>query len=273
MKTRIISGAVAIALLIAVLVINNYWSVTAIIFLSVLAALASYEMLFNTGAVKNKIAVFGAMIYSFAVQYSYAGILPIAPAIFSVLYILLIVCVSLKFHSSFKPDAITMSLSMPIIISYAFSTLASLLNNSGFGLLYLILLLNFSSIADCFAYFTGVAIGKHKLAPVISPKKTVEGVAGGMVGSILGTIVICLIFNNYIKDGSLNILLLCLITPVMVAVGIIGDLFTSAIKRNYGIKDYGNLMPGHGGVLDRFDSILLCAPMLSLLLSYVEVIS
>ena len=68
-------------------------------------------------------------------------------------------------------------------------------------------------------------------------------------------------------------LVLCLITPFMVAVGIMGDLFTSAIKRTYGVKDYGKLMPGHGGILDRFDSVLLCAPILALLLKYVEVFS
>lgn len=274
MLTRIISGAVAIVILILVLIANSYWAPTAVIFLAILAALAAYEMMNNTGAVKNRVAVFGAMIYSLLVQFSYAGILPVEASVLTVAYVLLIVAVSLKCHATFKPDAITMSLSMPILISYAFSTLAGLLGSKdGLGLFYLVLLLNFSSIADCCAYFTGVAIGKHKLAPVISPKKTIEGVIGGMVGSVIGTVVVCLIFNRLVVGGSFNILLLCLITPVMVAVGIMGDLFTSAIKRTYGIKDYGNLMPGHGGVLDRFDSILLCAPVLSLLLKYVEVIS
>ncbi len=274
MKTRIISGAVAVALLIAVLVVNTYWSVTAVIFIAVLAALAAYEMLYNTGCVKIKTAVFGAMIYSCVIQFSYAGLFFVPPTVLTILYVLFIVCVTLKCHTNFKPDAITMCLSMPVVISYAFSTLTALLNSAdGLGLFYLVLLLNFSSVADCFAYFTGVAIGRHKLAPVISPKKTIEGVVGGVIGSVIGTVIICLIFNRYIIGGSFNILLLCLITPFMVAVGIVGDLFTSAIKRSYGIKDYGNLMPGHGGVLDRFDSILLSAPVLSLLLNYVEVIS
>lgn len=272
MKTRIISGVVAVALLIAVLIINSYWSVTAVIFIALLAALAAYEMLYNTGYVKNMTAVIGAMVYSAAVQFSYAGILPVAPTVFAVVYVLLIVGVSLRCHGSFNPKAITMSLSMPILISYAFSTLTGLLNSAdGYGLFYLVLLLNFSSIADCFAYFTGVAIGKHKLAPVISPKKTIEGAVGGIIGSVIGTVVICLIFNS-IYDMTANMLVLCLVTPVMVTVGILGDLFTSAIKRSVGIKDYGNIMPGHGGVLDRFDSILLSAPVLSLLVSYVEVV-
>lgn len=273
MKIRIISGVVAVLLLIAVLAVNSVWSPTAVIFISVLAALAAYEMLYNTGCVKNKAVLIGAMLYSAAVQFSYAGILPLDTAVLSVAYVLLIVIVSLREHKTFTPDGITMSLSMPIVISYAFSCLAALLNRAdGFGLFYLIMLLNFSSIADCCAYFVGSAIGRHKLAPVISPKKTVEGSVGGVIGSVIGTVIICLIFN-FANEASANIAVLCLMTPVMAVIGMLGDLFTSAIKRSYGIKDYGNIMPGHGGVLDRFDSILLCAPVMLLFLNYVEVIA
>lgn len=272
MKTRIISGAVAIALLIALLVVNNFWSPISVIVISILSALASYEMLYNTGAVKNGLAILTAIVYSCAVQFSYSGILRLPSAVLTIVYVLLIAVLALKEHDSFKPDAITMCLSMPILISYAFSALESLLNDrSGFGLFYLIMLLNFSSIADCFAYFTGVAIGKHKLAPVISPKKTIEGAIGGVMGSVIGTLVICLIFN-VTTDANANTLGLCLITPMMAVIGILGDLFTSAIKRTYGIKDYGNLMPGHGGVLDRCDSILFCAPVFALIVKYAGVI-
>ena len=272
MKTRIISGVVAVVILIAALFLNNYWNPTATILLSIMAAIAAYEMLHNTGAVKNKTAVFSAAIYSFAVLYCYSGLLPISPAILTTAYVLVIIGIALAKHSEFGPDAITMSLAMPFLISYAFSSLEQLLNGGSYGIFYLVLLINFSSIADTFAYFTGMAFGKHKLAPVISPKKTIEGAVGGMVGSIIGTVVICLVFNA-VYDFKTNMLALCLITPFMVAVGIMGDLFTSAIKRTYGVKDYGKLMPGHGGILDRFDSVLLCAPVLALFLRYVEVFS
>ena len=273
MKTRIISGIVVVALLVLMLVANSFWSPIAVIFLSVLAALASYEMLHNTGAVKSKAVLTSAIAYSALVQYAYADILPVPPVILTAAYALVIALLALRYHSNFERETVFASLSMPILFSYSFSTIQTLLNGEGFGLVYIVLLLNFSSIADCFAYFTGVAFGKHKLAPVISPKKTIEGAVGGVIGSVIGTVVICLIFNNILTGAKPNMLLLCLITPLMVVVGIVGDLFTSQIKRSYGIKDYGKLIPGHGGVIDRMDSVLFCAPVLLLLVKYLEVIS
>ncbi len=271
MKTRIISGVVAAVLLVGLLVANHYWSPISAIALALLAATASYEMLSNTGAVKNGFAVSGAMAYSVVSVLTQLGLLKVPSVIVTVAYVLLIAALTLKFFGEFKMEQLGMSLSMPIMISYGFSCLGQLLNSPNIGVFLLILLLNFSSIADCGAYFTGVAIGKTKLAPVISPKKTVEGAVGGMVTSVIGTVIICLVFNA-VTDSTANMLGLCLITPAMVVVGILGDLFTSAVKRTYGIKDYGNLMPGHGGVLDRCDSILFCAPVLSLIVRYMGVI-
>ncbi len=272
MKTRIISGAVAIALLVGVLIANSFWSPTAVIFLALLSAVAAYEMLYKTGAVELTFTTLVAMVYSFLVQFAYSGILPVAPAWLTVCYVVFIVYLAINYHEKMKPEAIALSLSMPIIISFAFSSLATLLNTPTYGIFYLVLLLNFSSVADCFAYFTGVAIGKHKLAPVISPKKTVEGAIGGILGAVLGTVVICLIFGKVIENAEIKMLPLVIITPIMVIIGIMGDLFASAIKRHYGIKDYGNIMPGHGGVLDRFDSILILAPVLVYVLEILEVI-
>ncbi len=273
MKTRIVSGAVVIAVLVLLLVANNFWSPIAVIFLSVLAALAAYEMLHNTGAVKSKAVLTSAIVYSALVQYAYAGILPLPPVVLTAAYAIVIALLALRYHRSFERETVFISLSMPVLFSYSFSAIETLLNGEGFGLVYIILLLNFSSIADCFAYFTGIAFGKHKLAPVISPKKTIEGAIGGVIGSVIGTVVICLIFNNILSGEKPNTILLCIITPLMVAIGILGDLFTSQIKRSYGIKDYGRLIPGHGGVIDRMDSVLFCAPVLLLLVKYLEVIS
>jgi phosphatidate cytidylyltransferase len=107
---------------------------------------------------------------------------------------------------------------------------------------------------DTFAYFAGVALGKHKLCPDISPKKTVEGSVGG----ILGSTVLCWIFGMLFAKQWLSA---CIVIGLLGSVAAqAGDLTASAFKRNMGIKDFGNLIPGHGGVLDRFDSILFTAP-------------
>jgi phosphatidate cytidylyltransferase len=108
---------------------------------------------------------------------------------------------------------------------------------------------------DIMAYFTGYAIGKHKLCPKISPKKTIEGSIGGILGSVL----LCGLFGYFVIPG---LLLHCIIIGVLGGVvSQFGDLTASIFKRKMGIKDYGNLIPGHGGILDRFDSVLFTAPM------------
>ena len=108
---------------------------------------------------------------------------------------------------------------------------------------------------DICAYFAGVTMGKHKLCPVISPKKTWEGAIGG----ILGSMILCLIFALIFMKHAI---LLCLIVGFLGSIiSMFGDLTASIFKRKMGIKDYGNLIPGHGGILDRFDSILFTAPL------------
>ena len=114
-------------------------------------------------------------------------------------------------------------------------------------------------ITDIFAYITGKAIGKHKLAPVISPKKTVEGSIGG----ILGTVAVLLILGFALEQANVvqvNFIALTFYAVLSSIVGQFGDLSMSAVKRCHGVKDYGTLFPGHGGILDRFDSLLFIAP-------------
>ena len=105
------------------------------------------------------------------------------------------------------------------------------------------------------AYFTGLAMGKHKLCPHLSPKKSVEGAVGGVIGSV----ILCLLFGHFFVP---DFKALCLIIGFFGSVvSQLGDLSASAFKRQMGIKDYGNLIPGHGGILDRFDSVLFTAPV------------
>lgn len=131
--------------------------------------------------------------------------------------------------------------------------------------IYLVWLVFFASwISDTFAYFVGVLFGKHKLAPILSPKKSIEGSLGGvffaaLLGGVYGYFV-----KGYITAGFPVILTFVAVCAVGAIVSQIGDLAASAIKRNYEIKDYGKLIPGHGGVLDRFDSVIFAAPMVYL---------
>ena len=115
---------------------------------------------------------------------------------------------------------------------------------------------------DTGAYFTGVAIGKHKLIPTLSPKKTIEGAAGGVVTATLLALLYGWVIEKKIPLEQVNVFLLCGLTGVFGSIlSQIGDLAASAMKRYTNIKDFGKLIPGHGGILDRFDSVLLTAPV------------
>ncbi|MBE6039915.1 MAG: phosphatidate cytidylyltransferase [Clostridiales bacterium] len=109
--------------------------------------------------------------------------------------------------------------------------------------------------SDIFAYFTGYFLGKHKMAPNLSPKKTIEGAVGGLIGSSLFAWLFGFIF---MREMAAVCLVLGLVGG---AAGMAGDLTASAFKRKMGIKDYGNLIPGHGGIMDRFDSVIFVAPV------------
>ena len=135
-----------------------------------------------------------------------------------------------------------------VLLGLFFNLLINLYTENKWLILYLFLC---AAMTDTFAMLVGVLIGKHKLIPEVSPKKSVEG---SIAGSLVGT-AICSIFYYNVVTNNINIGLLILITLILTIMGQIGDLFFSKIKRENGIKDFSNLMPGHGGVLDRLDSL------------------
>lgn len=135
-----------------------------------------------------------------------------------------------------------------LLIGIFFNLLISFRFAEKWLLVYLLLI---STMTDTFAYFVGSLIGKHKIAPKVSPKKSLEGCIGG---SVVGTAIASIYYYNVISS-NINIALLILMTLFLSILGQLGDLFFSKIKRENGIKDFSNIMPGHGGILDRLDSI------------------
>ena len=281
MKTRIISGIVMGVIVAGVLALGFLWEPVVItVAISLLAAGAVYELLHNAAGIKNKLCWIGGCVFTFLfvvlcdkeiadklypiltrsaenivqasqnfyniISYTFIG--------FVLLYFLFAVFMILKNIKQFDLGKIVSLFALPLPYAYAFSCLGGVIKHTE-GIYYLLLLLNFSSVCDMGAYFVGVTCGKHKLCPNISPKKTVEGAIGGVVSSIVVTVILSLCFS---KSFVLPIVL----TIPFCILGMVGDLFASAIKRSVNLKDYGNLIPGHGGILDRVDSIIMISPFL-----------
>ncbi len=158
----------------------------------------------------------------------------------------------LKKHKELRYEQIFFALAVTVLVPQAMSTMVRI--DRRFGVFYLILGLCGAWIADTGAYFTGVAIGKHKLCPEISPKKTIEGFIGGIVTTGIVFTAAISIYDKVFAPGAFIIGAICAV------IGTVGDLSASMVKRQIGFKDYGKIMPGHGGLMDRFDSVLFVLP-------------
>ncbi len=145
----------------------------------------------------------------------------------------------------------------PVLLSFIYLT-----RNLRFGIYVVWLIFISSWICDTCAYLVGVLIGKHKMAPGLSPKKSIEGGIGGIVGASAVGALFGYYVQSYVLAGEQLVGIFAVIGALGAVISQIGDLAASAIKRNHDIKDYGNLIPGHGGVMDRFDSVIFSAPMI-----------
>ena len=148
-----------------------------------------------------------------------------------------------------------------IAIGYSFSSFLRIYA-SGISRAYLLLPFILSFACDTFAYFAGLTLGKHKLAPKVSPKKTVEGSIGGLLGNLACGLLFAFVMNSQF-NGGIGYGAMAVLALFCGAVAQIGDLSFSLIKREFGVKDYGKIFLAHGGVLDRFDSVLFVAPTLA----------
>ena len=155
-----------------------------------------------------------------------------------------------------------------IAIGYSFSAFLRM-EAAGIHRAYLLLPFILSFACDTFAYFAGMAFGKHKLAPKVSPKKTVEGSIGGMAGNVVCGLIFAFVMDRWF-GGSIGYGPMALLALLCGIVAQVGDLSFSLIKREFGIKDYGHLFLEHGGVLDRFDSVLFVTPVIEIILSLVK---
>ena len=156
-------------------------------------------------------------------------------------------------------NKVSVCLAAGVILPLLFGSIVRI-HTSYFGRYLVFVPFVLAFLSDTGAYFAGYFFGKHKLAPVISPKKTVEGMIGGVLGAMLGMVIYCLILQLAF-DFKCNYFYALIYGFVGSFAAVFGDLCFSVVKRQTGIKDYGNLIPGHGGILDRFDSMMVVGPL------------
>jgi len=269
MIIRIISGIAGLFALVPLLIIGGIWLQIAITAVVVLGMWEFYRAFGDIRAAHIAGLVL-AVLYMAFIQPGehFLGSLPfLFPAILLVVAYMSFVVMR---RESFKPSSIAITILGFFYIAASLSTVLLLREGQALGV-YLVWLVFISAWGcDTGAYFVGLTMGRHKLAPVLSPKKTWEGSIGGtVVATILAAAYGFILYNFSLLDFG-YILIFALTAFVCSIAGQIGDLAASSIKRGRGLKDYGNIMPGHGGALDRFDSIIFTAPLAFAILTFVE---
>ena len=275
MLTRIITGAVGIALFAVILLCAKIPFVVEAA-AALLAVFALWELFHAAGLHKDKPLCLMSIVFVAIVPF-----LGTNPLWMSALCFLYTVSLFLRLirHETLRGgiDAVGLPFLFSITVSFSFSSLVflrdSYLSDSGLtqddSVFFIVLAAAGAWLADAGAYFVGRFFGRHKLAPVISPNKTIEGFVGGIVVNIIGFWLAGWIYGMCFSV-SINYPLFIIMALISALLGTLGDLSASYIKRSCNIKDFGNIMPGHGGILDRFDSLLLVSPFLYIVIRLVH---
>ena len=263
MKKRIITGIVIAAVLLTVCRFSDT-PIFAALF-TFLSAIGVFEMLGCIGVRKEKEITVLSVLFSLLAT-SFAKIVTNESE-----YVSFLVS-GAKGRIPVNDVFATFATTFYIVLAF---TSIILLRSREFGEYLILIAIFMPLISDVFAYFCGVFFGKHKLIPEVSPKKTVEGSIGGMFFcglscSAFGAVTASLIGN---KVGIILVLRMFAVGIIVSVISQLGDLIASVIKRKYGIKDYGKIFPGHGGVLDRFDSVLATSPIILILTLFPEFVA
>lgn len=265
MRSRVLVSVIGVPIILVVILWAPVWVLA--VALALLSAIAAFELMRCVGVVKSagqscvlsNTAILGALFAVF-VQYQYDDLY----AALIVAYTLLIFAYAVYRAGEIKFQQIMAALFAMYALPYAFASFLRL-HEMGVHRAYLLLPLLFSFCSDTAAFFAGHAFGKHKLAPRVSPHKTVEGAVGGLLGDIVGGLVFAF-FVNAAFGERLDYLGIAVLGVGCSVIAQLGDLSFSLIKREFGVKDYGHIFLAHGGVLDRFDSVVFVAPVLAALL-------
>ena len=265
--------SVFILIIFGAIVASSFFNIVFELTIACLCAFCVFEAVNALGYAKFRFLALPT-IYAFVVPQSFyfAELCNKNPYYFilieTLIFILLFNVVSMKNFSDVKFSDATSIIFSSIVITVFLSNIISLRTVDDNGLFYMIItIVCFAWATDIFAYLVGVLFGKHRFSPNISPKKSIEGSIGGTLFCIAATVGAVYIYSS-IKQVEINLVLTVVYSFLCSLVGQIGDFSFSYIKRSHGIKDFGKILPGHGGVLDRLDSLIFISPFFYMLITF-----
>lgn len=262
LKPRLLTAFIGIPALILFLFVANLWNPIMGITVALATAFMVGEYLNANKLLKNYPVAFPCIAVSFLIP-----LLINTSAVYAIVFLFMVAVavVMMAKHENINFMQIAYAVTGTLLITFGMSAISKI--SIGTGLIfYFSTIFSLPWMADAGAFFVGATVGKHKLCHKISPKKTVEGAVGGVIFCLISAVLVGLIFQFIImKEFSFNFVALIILSIIVAPLSIVGDLTFSLIKRSLGIKDYGSIFPGHGGMLDRFDSIIFTAPVMVIL--------
>lgn len=255
-KTRLLSGILLVIIALVTIITGGDVLFGTILAISLIGMTEIYKIMEVNNKLLGGVSYIAAVVYFALIRFGMTEWI----TMFTIAFLIVLMAVYVFTYPKYRAEHIMLAFFglfyVAVMLSYVYQI--RMLEQGAF-LVWLVFLCSWG--CDTCAYCVGVTMGKHKMAPVLSPKKSVEGGIGGVLGAALLGAVYALAINKF-GGASADVLTYALICGVGGVISQVGDLAASAIKRNHDIKDYGKLIPGHGGILDRFDSVIITAPII-----------
>lgn len=256
-KTRLLSGILLVIIALATIISGGDVLFATLLMISFIGMTEIYKVLEISGKALGIAGYVAAVIYYFLIRFQRTDLL----IMFAIAFLIVLMVIYVFTYPKYRSEQIMLAFFGLFYVAFMLSYVYQIrMLPQGAFLVWLVFLCSWG--CDTCAYCVGMLFGKHKMAPKLSPKKSIEGAVGGVVGAALLGVLYAYLINRFAPGTDADLVQYAVICGVGGMISQVGDLAASAIKRNHDIKDYGKLIPGHGGILDRFDSVIFTAPII-----------